>query len=228
MSQEVAERLQEIRASMAEAARAAGRKPEEVRLVGVTKQQPDERLWDALEAGLFDFGENYVQSLVERQTTFPDSVRWHFIGHVQSNKANKLASTFLVHGLDSEKAARKLAAGAEALDCQARALLHVNISGETSKSGVSPKELPRLLDTLVAIERLSIVGLMCIPDPSQPARQAFAALRELRDSQAARLGRPLPELSMGMSSDYREAIAEGATMVRVGTALFGERARLRT
>jgi pyridoxal phosphate enzyme (YggS family) len=219
----VTERLQSIRERIESAARSAGRDASEITLVGVSKRQADERLEEAARAGLLDFGENYVQALLERQKRFPQIRRWHFIGHLQSNKASRLEGVALIHGLDSLKAARKLQASAEERDAEMPVLIHVNISAEQSKSGLAAAEVAPFLEAVRALSRVDVRGFMCIPDPQKPSRPGFAALRELRDAEAERSGLALPELSMGMSGDFEEAIAEGATLVRVGSALFGPR-----
>lgn len=217
----IAERISQVQETMAQAARAVARDPAEVRLVAVSKRQPLERLQAAYDAGLRDFGENYVQALLERRPQLPDDVRWHFIGHLQSNKAKQVAWAHLIHALDSRKTAKLLAKTAGLQDQSARALIQVNVSGEDSKSGVSPNDLPALLDDLATCEGIEIRGLMCIPAPDD--HDAFRRLRELRDEVASRTDFDLGELSMGMSSSYEEAIKEGATLVRVGTGIFGER-----
>lgn len=219
----IAERIAAVEAGMAEAVRSAGRAPSEVRLLAVSKKQPAERLQAAYDAGLRDFGENYLQGLEEHASLFGDELRWHFIGHVQSKKAKKLAWVHLVHSVDSGKVARLLAQAASAEGRTLACLLNVNISAEASKSGVPPAALPELLDDIAALSGIRVEGLMCIPSPGDEPRSAFARLRELRDRSAPSTDFDLKELSMGMSSSYREAIAEGSTIVRVGTAIFGER-----
>lgn len=219
----IAQRIAEVQANMAEAARCAGRAPSEIRLLAVSKKQPAVRLQAAYDAGLRDFGENYLQGLEEHALLFGDDLRWHFIGHLQSKKAKKLAWVHLVHSVDSSKVARLLAQAAGAEGRTLACLLNVNISGEESKSGVSPAALPELLDDIAPYSGIRVEGLMCIPSPDDEPRAAFARLRELRDRCAPRTDFDLKELSMGMSSSYREAIAEGSTIVRVGTAIFGER-----
>ncbi len=206
---------------MADAARAAGRSAGDVRLLAVSKKQPHERILAAYKAGLRDFGENYLQELQEHRALLPADVRWHFIGHVQSKKAKHIVDTELVHGVDSLKLAGKLAAAAQ--EEPLAYLVNVNISSEESKSGVLPSDLPALLRELRLLERLTLRGFMCIPSPSEEPRRAFARLRELRDAAQLDLGLTLPELSMGMSGDFADAIAEGSTIVRVGTGIFGPR-----
>lgn len=218
----VTERLAAVRAQVAAAAQAAGRDPAEVTLVAVSKRQPDERLHEAYAAGQRDFGENYVQELERKRDLLPADARWHMIGPIQSNKAKRAATAHLVHTLDREKLARGLAKGAEAIPQGVRALLEVNIGREPQKAGVLPEAAGDLLRVASALPGVSVEGLMCIP-PAGEGAQYFQALASLRDELAADLGRPLPTLSMGMSADFEAAIAAGATIVRVGTQIFGPR-----
>ncbi len=217
----VAENLSRVEEKIGEACRAAGRARSEVRLIAVSKRQPDDRVRAAYDAGHRDFGENYVQELVKKKARFPADVRWHAIGHIQTNKAKGAVEAAVIHTLDSIRLADALEKVA-ALPIDV--LLEVNQSGEPSKSGAPESEVVPLLEALRGRAHLRVVGLMCIPPPGEGHRW-FAALRVLRDRAAAAVGLELPELSMGMSADYPEAIAEGATLVRVGTAIFGERVR---
>lgn len=193
-----------------------------VRLVAVSKRQPLEKIRQAHAAGCRDFGENYVQELVQKSSELPSDCRWHFIGHLQRNKVKQLpSSTSLIHGVDRLRLARALAVSQPT---PRSVLIQVNVSREESKSGCSEADLPGLLDQIRAIDGLCVAGLMTLPpvveDPEQ-ARPFFARLYALRE----RLGgaKVLPELSMGMSHDFEAAIAEGSTIVRVGTAIFGPR-----
>lgn len=215
----------------------AGRPRESVRLIAVSKLHPAESLAHVAAAGQIDFGENYVQeALQKRQDLSADpataakcaGIRWHMIGHVQSRKAPLVAGAFnLVHTLDSRKLAdafeRRLAEGG----ARQPVLFEVNVGGESQKSGVMSADLPELADyVLEHCPHLEVQGLMCLPpvfDAGEAARPYFARLRELRDTLSTRLGLPLPELSMGMSGDFEGAVAEGATMVRIGTDIFGPR-----
>ena len=215
----------------------AGRPRESVRLIAVSKLHPAESLAQVAAAGQIDFGENYVQeALQKRQDLSADpataaqcaGIRWHMIGHVQSRKAPQVAGAFnLVHTLDSRKLAdafeRRLAEGG----ARQPVLFEVNVGGESQKSGVMSADLPELADyVLEHCPHLEVQGLMCLPpvfDAGEAARPYFARLRELRDTLSTRLGLPLPELSMGMSGDFEGAVAEGATMVRIGTDIFGPR-----
>ena len=219
----VAARLAVIRGRIAAAAQAAGRPAASVTLVGASKAQPVERLTAALDAGLVDLGENYVQEWRDKAAQLGERPRWHFIGHLQRNKAKHVAGrVHLVHGLDNVALGAELARRASGLPV--RALVQVNIGAEDTKSGVEPAALGALLAALADIDGLQVDGLMAVPPPDGLAatRRRFAALRMLRDAHA-RLDRPLASLSIGMSDDFPAAIAEGATHVRVGTALFGQR-----
>lgn len=217
-----AERIAAIEARIAAACRAAGRPRRDVTLVAVSKRQPVERLQAAYQAGLRDFGENYVQALDERRRLLGGDVRWHLIGHVQTNKAKRASLASLVHTVDSERLAQALGKAASERGATLEVLIEVNQAGEATKAGVPPAEVLPLLEAARAIPGLRVTGLMCIP-PEGEGRRWFAALRALREELEGRLGAPLPQLSMGMSADFEAAILEGATLVRVGTALFGER-----
>jgi len=214
----VADNLLSVKERIADACRRAGRSAGEVALIAVSKMQPDELVLAAFEAGQREFGENYVQSLVSRRALLPEA-RWHAIGHVQRNKAKGAVEADVIHTIDSIRIA-------EALDKVAtkkiEVLIEVNLGGEAAKAGARVEELGAIADGLGPKSHLSLVGLMCIPPPEE-SRRYFAELRALRDRLSAQRGIPLPHLSMGMSADFEEAILEGATMVRVGTAVFGER-----
>lgn len=217
----LAQRLAEVRERIADACRLANRTAEEITLVAVSKTHPPEMIREAWAAGQRDFGENYAQELRDKMRALDDleGIRWHAIGHLQTNKARYVAGKALVHTLDRVELARELvrrAAGA-----RVAALVEVNIASENQKSGVLPAELPGRLAELSQVEGLEVAGLMCIPPHSAAAedsRRWFRLLRELRDVHL-----PAGALSMGMSQDYEVAVEEGATLVRVGTAIFGER-----
>jgi pyridoxal phosphate enzyme (YggS family) len=219
--------LQAVRARIAAAAELAGRAVEDIRLLAVSKTFPPERLREAAEAGQRAFGENYVQEGLAKIDALGDlGLEWHFIGPLQSNKTRPVAEHFAwVHGIDRLKIAERLAEARGAERPPLQVCIQVNVSGETSKSGVSPGDTAALAHGLAALPNLRLRGLMAIPEPTDDmalARQRFAALRELRDA-LNRKGLALDTLSMGMSHDLEAAILEGATIVRVGSAIFGER-----
>lgn len=215
---EVAQRLAEIRARLEAAARRAGRAPTAVRLIAVSKRQPEERVRAAYDAGQRDFGENYVQGLLARKALLGSEAIFHLIGHVQTNKVKGAAQAHYVHTLDSPRLVEALAKVAPP---GLRVLVEVNLAGEDQKAGVPKAEVEPLLLQLRATP-LEVVGLMCIPPEGEGPRW-FSALAELAVDLRGKTGLALPELSMGMSADFEAAILAGATMVRVGTAIFGER-----
>lgn len=224
-------RLQQVLDAIVGAARASRRDPAGVCLVAVSKTHPADRVREALEAGQLLFGESKVQEARAKIPLLPARCRWHFIGHLQKNKIRQALPLFeLIHGVDSLELARDIDRTAAELGAFPRVLLQVNVSGEASKFGFDPATLKTQMEELLSLPRIGIEGLMTIPplspDPEQ-ARPFFVRLRELRDALATEFQTPLPELSMGMSGDFPVAIAEGATLVRVGTAIFGERPRKR-
>lgn len=220
---EVADRLAALEARITEACRVAGRARTEVRLVAVSKMQPEARVRAAYEAGQRVFGENYVQALEARVSLLPPDAEWHFIGHLQRNKARRVAElAALVHTVDSVRLAEALDRAAAPRPGPLPVLLQVNIDREPNKSGALTEALDELLLAVRALPRLSLAGLMAIPAP-ESGRRAFAAMRDLAEGLRRRHGLPLPELSMGMSADFEAAIQEGATLVRIGTELFGAR-----
>jgi pyridoxal phosphate enzyme (YggS family) len=224
----LASNLASLRDRIAAAERRSGRKAGSVTLIGVVKTQPAELLAAAVALGLEDLGENRVQEAEGHQRSVPRrAARWHMIGHLQRNKAGRALELFDVfHGIDDLELARALAERAGRSGSRVRTLLEVNVSGEPTKFGVSPEGAVELAGQVEALPALELVGLMTVGAPAaspEQARPGFARLRELRDEIARRIARPLPELSMGMSGDYEVAVEEGATMVRVGTALFGAR-----
>ena len=199
-----------------------------MRLIGVVKTVAVDVVREAVELGLEDLGENRVQEAEAKIAAVGrKAARWHMIGHVQRNKAGRVAELFdCVHGVDSLALAQALSRRATSARATLPVLIEVNISGESSKFGVAPDALESLLEPMATLEGLDLRGLMTVGRPvenAEDARGDFARLRELRDRAQARLGRELPELSMGMSGDFEVAVEEGATMVRVGTALFGPR-----
>ena len=226
-AEEIAGNLARVRERIARAAHAVGRAPETVRLLAVSKKMPADDVRAALAAGQRAFGENYAQELRDKSAllagdpTLPAPPEWHFIGPLQSNKVKYVAGkAALVHSIDSPA----LLDAFEARGATQTCLIQVNVAGEASKKGIAPVDLPALLDRFAALKHVRCEGLMLIP-PRGDARPHFAALRALRDREAAR-PRPnvdLRELSMGMTEDLEIAVEEGATIVRVGTAIFGAR-----
>ena len=225
---DVASRLASVRERVAAAEAKAGREAGSVRLVAVSKRHPPEAVRAAYEAGQRDFGENYVQELLAKREALADlpGLRWHLIGNLQSNKAKLVSGRVaLVHAVDDEHLARELGRRADAAGARQAVLVQVNVAGEAQKHGCAPAELEAVLAAIEAEPALGLRGLMVIPplvDDPEATRPFFSGLRSLRNLH----GGPerLPELSMGMSHDLEAAVAEGATMVRVGTAIFGERA----
>lgn len=219
--------LDAVRARIAAAAGACGRGAGEVTLVAVSKLQPEALIRAAYARGQRDFGENYVQELLRKRESLADldGIRWHVIGHLQSNKARQVAPfAHLVHTVDDARLGVELGRRAVAAGRVQEVLAQVNVGGEAQKSGCAPEALPALLDALSATPGIALRGLMTVPphtDDPEGARPFFDALRELRDAHggAARL----PTLSMGMTHDLEVAVAAGATVVRVGTAIFGAR-----
>ncbi len=228
----VAENLAAVQARIAAAARRVGRDPAAIRLVAVSKRVPDERLRAAVAAGQRLFGENYLQEAEEKIARLDPAgeLSWHFIGHLQSNKARAAAERFaMVETVDRLKLATLLDRQARALGRELPVLLQVNVGGEEQKSGVAPAAAAKLLAALNKLPALRVVGLMTMPpwsaDPEE-SRPHFRRLRRLAEDLVGQglLGSPGPsELSMGMSGDFEVAVEEGATLVRVGTAIFGPR-----
>jgi len=224
---EIEKNLSQVRERIEHAAAKVGRDPRGIKLVAVTKTVTVQRIRDAMAAGAMIFGENYVQEARAKIEEIGKSgIQWHFIGHLQSNKAAHAVSLFdLIHAVDSITLARELdkraAAAGKSIDC----LIEVNLSQEASKFGISKERTPELAHAFKELKNISLQGLMTMPpyaDDPEAARPHFIALRELRE-EIAGSGIPLPELSMGMSTDFAVAIEEGATIVRIGRAIFGER-----
>ncbi|HKS09335.1 MAG TPA: YggS family pyridoxal phosphate-dependent enzyme [Pyrinomonadaceae bacterium] len=227
----LAARFASVKARVAAAAEQCGRDPSGVSLIAISKTHPASVIKEVIELGATDLGENRVQ---EAETKIPEvgqkGARWHLVGHLQANKARKALGLFdVIHSLDSIELARRLdrlcaEIGRESLPL----LIQIDLGHEETKSGVDEKELPQLIETVQQLERLELIGLMTLPpffeDPKQ-ARPYFRRLRELRDELAGKgaFGERSGELSMGMTHDFAVAIEEGATMVRIGTAIFGER-----
>lgn len=222
-----ADRLLIVRERLDSAARTAGRDPREIALMAVAKNFPAPVVREVAEAGQILFGENRVQEAESKIPDLPARLRWHLIGHLQSNKIRKALPLFeAIHSIDSLDLARNVNRVASELGLFPKVYLQANLAGEASKYGFTEHELLVQLDDLLALDHLEILGLMAIP-PTRPdpeeSRADFAELRELRDRLANRAGIPLDGLSMGMSDDFPIAIEEGATVVRVGSALFGPR-----
>ena len=223
----VTENLRIIRDLLAETAVEAGRRPGDVHLLAVSKKQPLEKIVEAAAAGQLDFGENIVQEGIEKVTKLAEKgLCWHFIGHLQSNKTRPVAEHFdWVHSVDTIKTARRLSEQRPESLGDLNVCIQVNIDEEASKSGVPPSDVAELARAIAGLPRLRLRGLMCLPavrDSLDEQRVPFARTRELAES-LAREGLVMDTLSMGMSADFRAAIMEGATIVRIGTAVFGPR-----
>ncbi len=223
----VTENLREIRELLAKAAADASRDPASVKLLAVSKRQPVSAIYDAAAAGQIDFGENQVVEGLEKIRIVADSsLKWHFIGHLQTNKTKAVAEHFdWLHSVDRLKTAERLSRQRPAGVDDLNICLQVNVDDETSKSGIAVTDVADLARRIVGLPRIRLRGLMCLPairDDFESQRKPFARLRRLADQLRAS-GIPTDTLSMGMSGDYRAAIFEGATIVRIGTAVFGPR-----
>ena len=226
----IASNLAEIRERIARSAARAGRAAEDITLVAVSKTFPPEAIRSAYELGLRHFGENRVQEWESKRAAVADlDATWHLIGHLQSNKARRAANLFnRVDSVDSVALAQKLDAAAASEAKRLKVLIEVHLGGEETKSGVPEAALPSLAESIAQLQNLELLGLMTIPpyfDEPERVRPYFRRLRDLRDQVGAQIKMPLSVLSMGMSHDFEIAIEEGATEVRVGTALFGERSK---
>jgi hypothetical protein len=212
--------LDHVRERIARAAERAGRRPADVLLIGVSKTVDAERIRPAVDAGIAALGENRVQEAKAKVAALGRAAAWHLIGHLQTNKVKDALELFdVIHSLDRVPLAEELERRAAAAGREVQTLVEVNLAGEPAKSGVAPDALPAMLELIAALPHLRVRGLMAIPPVGTPedARPWFRALRKLGETHG------LAELSMGMSADYETAIEEGATMVRVGTAIFGPR-----
>ena len=223
----VTENLRKIRDLLAAAAVEAGRRPGDVHLLAVSKKQPLDKIIAAADAGQRDFGENTVQEGIEKVTELAQrGLCWHFIGHLQSNKTRVVAEHFdWVHSVDTVKTARRLSEQRPESLGELNVCIQVNIDAEASKSGAAPDDVRDLAQEIATMPRLRLRGLMCLPairETFEEQRVPFARTRELAES-LARDGLDMDTLSMGMSDDFRAAIMEGATIVRIGTAVFGPR-----
>lgn len=223
----IAENLERVRAEVADAAIASGRVADEVTLIAVSKTWPIEVIEEAVAAGQKVFGENKVQEILAKVPAMAGDLEWHLIGHLQKNKTRKILPLCAsIHSVDSLELAQQMDRIAGELEITSSVLIQVNVSGDEAKFGFSPHAAQEHWEDLLKLEHLKIEGLMTVPafDPDPEAvRPDFASLRELRDSLITEFGAPLPELSMGMSHDFAVAIEEGATLVRVGSSIFGKR-----
>jgi pyridoxal phosphate enzyme (YggS family) len=223
----IAENLERVREQIATAAAKSGRSADDVELVAITKTHPADKVREAIQAGQTLFGESRVQEARAKIPELPSNIRWHFVGHLQKNKVRQALPLFeMMHGVDSLALAQDINRVAEEEGVYPRILLEVNVAGEGSKFGFAADLLREQMEGLLALPRVSIEGLMCIPpltNESEPSRKFFVQLRELRKSLENEFDFQLPQLSMGMTNDYPIAVEEGATLVRVGTAIFGER-----
>ena len=226
----IQQNLRRVTERIAAAAQRAGRRAEEITLIGISKTHPAAAIREAYTAGLRHFGENRVQEWEGKQGELGDlHATFHLVGHLQSNKSARAAKLFQsVDSVDDWPLAQRLHRARDEMTAAAklRVLLEVHIAGEAAKSGVAIEELPALAEKTVALDRLTLAGLMCVPpftEDAEATRPYFRQLRGLRDALEKRLGLHLPTLSMGMSHDFEVGIEEGATEVRVGTAIFGQR-----
>ena len=225
----IAENVGHIRHRMARACSRAGRKPENVCLIAVAKTFPAEAIQEVVTAGIRDIGENYVQELLAKREALPDpEIRWHFVGHLQSNKVKNIVSwVHAIHTIDSARLGEQVSKRAGENNHRTDILVEVNTSGESTKFGVTPDEAVPLAKSLLELPNVRLLGLMTIgplqPDP-EASRPAFRRLRLLGDALKEQ-GIPLEHLSMGMTNDFEVAIEEGATMIRIGTAIFGKRTK---
>src|SRR5438093_10124533 len=225
----ILDNLERVREQIAEAAAKAGRDVKDVELVAISKTHPAQKVREAVEAGQTLFGESRVQEARAKIPELSSNLRWHFVGHLQKNKVRQALPVFeLIHSVDSFALAKEINRIADEDGMHPRILLEVNVAGEGSKFGFKPETVRAEMESLLALPRLSIEGLMIIPplaEEAEASRTFFVQLRELRDALEKEFDLKLPRLSMGMTNDFTVAIEEGATLVRVGTAIFGERQR---
>src|SRR5438046_3458031 len=223
----ILDNLERVREQIAQAAAKAGRDLKDVELVAITKTHPAQKLREAVEAGQTLFGESRVQEARAKIPELSSTIRWHFVGHLQKNKVRQALPLFeMIHSVDSLALAQDINRIAEEEGLYPRVLIEVNVAGEGSKFGFPPDKLREQMEALLALPRLAIEGLMCIPPlvvEPKDSRKFFVQVRELRDSLEKEFSVKLPRLSMGMTQDFAIGIDEGATLVRVGTAIFGER-----
>lgn len=227
MSNSIVQRLSEVRQRIVAACQRAGRDPDTVRLIAVSKTFPAEAVLQAIVAGHYRFGESRLQEAQAKLEQLPADLSWHFIGRVQRNKVRKILPLFgTIHGIDSLKLSEHTDRVAAEMGLRPKVFLQVNIGREGSKGGFDPEQIGCEVDALIALNQIDIQGLMCIPpiEPDeQAARKWFIRLRELQQVLTPHFGAGFSQLSMGMSGDYEVAIEEGATVVRVGSAIFGGR-----
>jgi len=225
----IAENLERVREQIAHAAAKVGRAPNEVELVAITKTHAAEKVREAIQAGQSLFGESRVQEARAKIPELPSAIRWHFVGHLQKNKIRHALPLFeMIHSVDSLALAQEMNRIAEEEGMRPRVSLEINVAGEGSKFGFAPDKLREQMEALLALPRLSVLGLMTIPplgEEPEASRKYFVQLRELRDRLQTEFRVDLAQLSMGMTQDYAVAVEEGATLVRVGTAIFGERSK---
>ncbi len=225
----ILDNLERVREQIAQAAAKAGRDVKDVELVAITKTHPAQKVREAVEAGQTLFGESRVQEARAKIPELSSNIRWHFVGHLQKNKVRQALPLFeMIHSVDSLALAQDINRIAEEEGLYPRVLLEVNVAGEGSKFGFTPDAVREQMEALLALPRLSVEGLMCIPPlavESEDSRKSFVQVRELRDSLEKEFSMKLPQLSMGMTQDFPIGIEEGATLVRVGTAIFGERSK---
>jgi pyridoxal phosphate enzyme (YggS family) len=225
----IAENLERVRAQIAQAAAKAGRPVEDIELVAISKTHDAGKVREAIEAGHTLFGESRVQEARVKIPELPSNLRWHFVGHLQKNKIRHALPLFeLIHSVDSLALAQDINRIAEEDGLHPRVLLEVNVAGEGSKFGFVPDKLRAEMESLLAFPRLSILGLMTIPplaEEAEASRKYFVQLREVRDRLQTEFHVDLAQMSMGMTQDFAVAVEEGATLVRVGTAIFGERSK---
>src|SRR5438477_2565420 len=227
----IAENLERVREQIAQAAAKVGRAVDEIELVAISKTHDAAKVREAIETGQTLFGESRVQEARVKIPELPSNLRWHFVGHLQKNKIRHALPLFeLFHSVDSIALAQEMNRIADEEGMHPRVLLEVNVAGEGSKFGFAPEKLRAEMESLLALPRLSILGLMTIPplaEEAEASRKYFVELRELRDRLQTEFHVDLGQLSMGMTNDFPIAVEEGATLVRVGTAIFGERRRLK-
>src|SRR5437016_8652325 len=225
----IAENLERVRERIAQAASKSGRSADEVELVAISKTHEAAKVREAIEAGQNLFGESRVQEARIKIPDLPSNLHWHFVGHLQKNKIRHALPLFeMIHSIDALALAQDINRIAEEEGLHQRVLIEVNMAGEGSKFGFQPEKLRAEMESLLALPRLSILGLMAIPpiaEEAETSRKYFVELRELRDRLQTEFHVDLAQLSMGMTQDYAIAAEEGATLVRVGTAIFGERTR---